>query len=158
IRLLPARCRQARRGLRPNPGISSSRDGASRLTLDTPYALPDCSTSRMRIVMRLLAFPAVAAALLVVPGLASTALAEGPAKVFRGARLLTVSHGEIDPGDLVVRDGKIVSVGMTGEVEVPEGAQVIDLAGKVIVPGLVDTHSHIGIGSRPAVEANNDVN
>jgi imidazolonepropionase-like amidohydrolase len=44
-----------------------------------------------------------------------------------------------------VQDGRIVAVGAA--VQVPAGAETIDLTGKVIMPGLVDTHSHIGGGS-----------
>ena len=45
---------------------------------------------------------------------------------------------------LVVEKGKIVAVGPTADVKMPAGANKIDVAGRVIMPGLVDTHSHIG--------------
>ena len=60
--------------------------------------------------------------------------------------------------DLVVQDGKFVAVGKRGEVAIPAGAEVHHLDGKVVIPGLVDTHSHIGIYPRPAVEAHQDGN
>jgi len=47
---------------------------------------------------------------------------------------------------LVVQGGKIVAVGREGAVRIPNGAEVHDVTGKVIMPGLVDTHSHIGGG------------
>ncbi len=50
--------------------------------------------------------------------------------------------GEIERGTLVVKDGKIVAVGK--DTAVPAGATVIDAAGKWVLPGLVDTHSHVG--------------
>jgi len=75
---------------------------------------------------------------------------------YRGARILTAAGAPIDKGVLVVQQGKIVAVG--AEVPIPEGAEVIDLTGKTIVPGLVDTHSHIGIWPRPHVPAHNDGN
>ncbi|MFN0010247.1 MAG: amidohydrolase family protein [Phycisphaerales bacterium] len=50
--------------------------------------------------------------------------------------------GEIERGTLIVKDGKIQAVGK--DVPVPAGATVIDAAGKVVMPGLVDTHSHVG--------------
>ena len=50
--------------------------------------------------------------------------------------------GEIERGTLVVKDGKIQAVGK--DVAVPAGATVIDAAGKVLMPGFVDTHSHVG--------------
>ncbi|MCG8457545.1 MAG: amidohydrolase family protein, partial [Holophagales bacterium] len=52
----------------------------------------------------------------------------------------------IADGVLVVDGGSIVAVGPAAEVEVPDGATTHDVAGKVIMPGLVDTHSHIGGG------------
>ncbi|QDV06370.1 hypothetical protein Poly30_18790 [Planctomycetes bacterium Poly30] len=63
-------------------------------------------------------------------------------RAFVGARILPISGPEIETGVLVVSDGKIVSVTAGGAV--PEGAEVIDAAGKTIMPGLVCTHSHLG--------------
>src|SRR5207248_1340276 len=48
--------------------------------------------------------------------------------------------------------------GPAEETSVPEGATVVDVSGKVLIPGLVDTHSHIGIWPRPHVPAHNDGN
>jgi imidazolonepropionase-like amidohydrolase len=48
---------------------------------------------------------------------------------------------------VVVADGKVVAVGAEGAVEIPAGAQVRDLSGRVLMPGLVDSHSHLGRGS-----------
>jgi imidazolonepropionase-like amidohydrolase len=78
--------------------------------------------------------------------------------VYRGARILTAVGAPIDNGVLVVAKGKITAVGPADGVVAPDGAEVHDLAGKTIVPGLVDTHSHIGIWSRPNVPANEDAN
>jgi imidazolonepropionase-like amidohydrolase len=83
--------------------------------------------------------------------------ADGPV-VYRGARLLTASAAPIERGALVVHQGKIVAVGPEGSVSIPPKATVRDLAGKTLIPGLVDTHSHIGIYPRPAVPANSDGN
>jgi imidazolonepropionase-like amidohydrolase len=88
---------------------------------------------------------------------ATGAAAQGPV-IYRGATILTGAGQEIPSADLVVAGGKIVAVGKAGEAAVPEGAQVVDLAGKVVIPGLVDTHSHVGIYPRPAIEAHQDGN
>jgi imidazolonepropionase-like amidohydrolase len=82
---------------------------------------------------------------------------DGPV-VYRGARLLTAAGDPIERGVLIVAKGKIVAVGRDGDVQVPAGATVRDLDGKTIIPGLVDTHSHIGIYPRPAVPAHSDGN
>jgi imidazolonepropionase-like amidohydrolase len=73
--------------------------------------------------------------------------AEPKAYAFTNARILPISGQPIERGTLVVQDGKIVAVGPAASTSVPAGAQKIDLNGKVIMPGLVDTHSHIGGGS-----------
>lgn len=63
---------------------------------------------------------------------------------FVGARLIPIVGDEIENGVLVVKNGKITHVGRAGEVSIPTGAQRIDAGGKTIMPGLVDTHNHIG--------------
>jgi len=67
--------------------------------------------------------------------------------VLRGATVITMRGDEIIPNaDIVVQDNRIVAVGRRGEVEIPGGAEEIDVAGKTIAPGFVDTHAHM----RPA--------
>jgi imidazolonepropionase-like amidohydrolase len=66
--------------------------------------------------------------------------------VFRGATIYPVSGPPIENGVLVIHQGKIVAVGPANRVSIPRGAVELDVRGKVIIPGLVDTHSHIGGG------------
>jgi Tol biopolymer transport system component len=62
--------------------------------------------------------------------------------VLRGARVLTMKGYEIvENADVVVRNNRIVSVGPRAQE--PAGARVIDVSGKTIIPGFVDTHSHM---------------
>lgn len=63
---------------------------------------------------------------------------------FTNARIIPVIGPEIAQGTIVVQNGKITAVGASSSVRVPVGATVIDAKGKVIMPGLVDSHSHIG--------------
>jgi imidazolonepropionase-like amidohydrolase len=60
--------------------------------------------------------------------------------------VLPISGAPIDDGTVVVQFGRIRAIGARGAVEVPAGAKVIDVKGKVLMPGLVDTHSHVGGG------------
>ncbi|HVB32488.1 MAG TPA: amidohydrolase family protein [Gemmatimonadaceae bacterium] len=63
--------------------------------------------------------------------------------VLRGARALTMKgHEIIENADIVIRNDRIVAVGKRGSVAIPTGAKVIDVSGKTIVPGFVDTHYH----------------
>jgi len=62
-----------------------------------------------------------------------------------GARIVTMAKpdgGVIDDGVIVVRDHRIAAVGRRGEVAVPPDAERVDLAGKTIIPGLIDAHAH----------------
>jgi imidazolonepropionase-like amidohydrolase len=61
-----------------------------------------------------------------------------------GAHLIPVAGPEIESGILVVLDGVISHVGSLDSTPIPAGATVRDVSGLVILPGLVDTHSHIG--------------
>ncbi|HEX6132867.1 MAG TPA: amidohydrolase family protein [Longimicrobiales bacterium] len=64
--------------------------------------------------------------------------------LLRGARIITMRGDEvIDNGDILVRNNRIVAVGARGSVEAPADARVIDVAGRTIVPGFVDTHAHL---------------
>jgi Tol biopolymer transport system component len=51
--------------------------------------------------------------------------------------------GVIESGDIVIKDNRIEAVGRRGQVTIPSGARTIDVAGKTIMPGLVDVHAHI---------------
>ena len=62
---------------------------------------------------------------------------------FKGALIHTVAGTPIQNGVLIVHKGKIVSVGKQGS-SIPSDAIVVDATGKVILPGLVDSHSHLG--------------
>ena len=64
--------------------------------------------------------------------------------VLRGARIITMKGDAIiTKGDVVITANRIVAVGEQGSVTVPAGARVIDVAGKTIMPGLVDIHAHM---------------
>jgi len=69
--------------------------------------------------------------------------ASAPAILIRNATILTVSHGTIDKGDILIKDGKIAAVG--GTLNAPPDAVVIDATGQFVTPGIVDCHSHIAV-------------
>ncbi len=62
-----------------------------------------------------------------------------------GARIVTMATkdgGIIADGTIVIRGDRIIAIGPRGQVAVPAGAKTIDVAGKTIIPGLVDAHAH----------------
>ncbi|MEE2778895.1 MAG: amidohydrolase family protein [Myxococcota bacterium] len=64
--------------------------------------------------------------------------------VFDGGRIIPVDRPEIEVGTLVIKDGRVLSVGPKGVVKIPDNAVIHDMKGKVLMPGLVCTHTHIG--------------
>src|SRR4029079_10356471 len=63
---------------------------------------------------------------------------------FVGARIEPVDAPAIERGTLLVHGGPIVGISTVADVKVPDDAVRIDAAGRTIVPGFVDSHSHIG--------------
>ena len=61
-----------------------------------------------------------------------------------GARIIPVVGPEIADGVLIVDGGKIRAIGARAAVTIPANAKRVDAAGKLIMPGLVDSHSHVG--------------
>jgi len=69
---------------------------------------------------------------------------EAPSVILiQNATILTVSHGTIEHGSVLIKDGKIAEVGTA--VKAPAGAQVIDANGQFVMPGIIDCHSHIAV-------------
>ena len=86
----------------------------------------------------------VVAAVLILAGPAAAQDAEGGKSLaIQGGTVLTMVGEPIAEGTVVVTDGKITSVG--ADVEVPEGATVIDATGKTVMPGLIDALSRLYI-------------
>ncbi len=75
----------------------------------------------------------------------------------KGGKLLTISHGTIDNGILVMKDGKIAALGAAGSVNIPPDAQVIDVTGMTVYPGLIDSESQLGLTEISAEQMTNDL-
>jgi imidazolonepropionase-like amidohydrolase len=82
----------------------------------------------------------------VVGNLSVTRAADKPHGVvaLTGARIMTMNDARqvIENGTIVVRDNRIVAVGAGGAVEIPADAQRLELAGRTIMPGIIDAHAH----------------
>ncbi len=75
-----------------------------------------------------------------------------------GATVLTGTGERIDEGAVLLEDGKIAAVGAGDAIQAPEGATVIDGAGKWVTPGVIDIHSHLGDYPSPQTESTSDGN
>jgi len=82
--------------------------------------------------------------------------ASGRPVVIKGATILTMTHGTIANGTVVIENGKIAEVG--SGIRVPANAEVINAAGEYVLPGLVDPHSHLGVYALPEIKPNSDGN
>jgi imidazolonepropionase-like amidohydrolase len=85
--------------------------------------------------------------LAVLIALAAGLGAQEKTQVFKGAQIIPIAGEPIANGVIVVSGGRIVAVGAAGQVAIPAGAEIHDATGKVLMPGLIDSHSHIGAGS-----------
>jgi imidazolonepropionase-like amidohydrolase len=86
-------------------------------------------------------------ALAVVLGFAVSARAQAPGggvTAFEGARIITGNEaGPIENGTLVIQGTRILQIGKAAEVQVPAGATRVNVAGKTIMPTIVDAHTHL---------------
>jgi imidazolonepropionase-like amidohydrolase len=74
-----------------------------------------------------------------------TAPTPGGAVAIVGAKLLTVTHGTIENGTIVLADGKIAAVGPSASTRAPAGAQIVDGKGMTVYPGLFDAETNLGL-------------
>ncbi len=66
-------------------------------------------------------------------------------KVFVGVRIIDgTGKSSIEDGILIIRAGRISQVGMQSNIEIPEGAEIIDLKSMTLMPGIINTHGHVG--------------
>lgn len=79
-----------------------------------------------------------------------------PVTALTNATIYDGAGGRIENGTVLLQDGDIVAVG--ADVTIPEGANVVDAAGKWITPGIIDIHSHLGVYPSPGASAHADGN
>jgi len=77
--------------------------------------------------------------------------------VLRGGKLLTVSHGTIENGVVVIENGKIAAVGAASSVNIPKDARVIDVTGMTVYPGLIDSETQLGLTEISEEDSTNDL-
>ncbi|WP_047415887.1 amidohydrolase family protein [Cellulophaga sp. Hel_I_12] len=73
--------------------------------------------------------------------------------VLKGGRIITMKGNEIlENGAILIENNRITAIGNAETINVPKGAKIIDVTGKTIVPGFIDTHAHL----RPNFEIHKD--
>src|SRR6266550_2109470 len=79
-----------------------------------------------------------------------------PPVLIRNATIMTAAGQEIQGGSILFRDGRIVAVG--ANVTAPTDATIVDGTSKWVTPGVIDTHSHIGVYAAPGTFGESDGN
>ncbi len=74
-----------------------------------------------------------------------------------GGKLLTITHGAIEDGVVILENGKIKAVGPASSTKIPKDAKVYDAKGKTVYPGLFDAETHLGLTEVEADENSNDL-
>jgi imidazolonepropionase-like amidohydrolase len=73
----------------------------------------------------------------------------------KGGKLLTITHGVIENGVIVMQNGRITAVGGAG-TSIPSGTRVIDVTGMTVYPGLIDSETRLGLTEISADRMTND--
>ncbi len=76
--------------------------------------------------------------------------------LLRGGTVMTAAGQVIPNGQVLMVGGRIAAVGAT--VDAPANATVVDVTGRWVTPGVIDTHSHLGVYASPGVPAHSDGN
>jgi len=61
----------------------------------------------------------------------------------KGGTILTITDGTIENGTIVIQKGKIAAIGK--DIKIPDGIKTLDVTGKYVMPGIIDSHSHIAL-------------
>ncbi len=74
-----------------------------------------------------------------------------------GGKILTITHGTIEGGTVIMSGGKIIAVGTAKTTKVPAGAEIFDAKGMTVYPGLFDAETNLGLTEVAADQNSNDL-
>jgi imidazolonepropionase-like amidohydrolase len=117
---------------------------------------PSAISHQLSAKCRFLSFDLLRVGMTILIGTLSLTAQDKPV-VLKGGKLLTVTHGVIENGAIVMQGGKITAVGTANSVNVPSDAQIIDATGMTIYPGLIDSETNLGLTEISAENMTNDL-
>jgi len=74
-----------------------------------------------------------------------------------GGKLLTITHGTIDNGVILLQSGKITAVGTAASIKIPKGATIVDAKGMTVYPGLIAAETTLGLSEVESDDVNSDL-
>ena len=77
--------------------------------------------------------------------------------LLRGGKLLTITHGVIENGSILIDNGKIAAIGASNSIKAPKEARVLDVSGMTLYPGLIDSETALGLTEISAEDMTNDL-
>jgi imidazolonepropionase-like amidohydrolase len=88
------------------------------------------------------------------PGSVPEVQAQADPVALQGGRILTVTHGIIENGTIVMHGGRIIDIGEA--VAIPADARLVDVSGKTVMPGLIDGFTNLGTADYPSLGPDDD--
>ena len=87
----------------------------------------------------------------------ASASAQQKPLLLKGGRLLTITHGVIENGSILIDNGKIAAIGASNSIKAPKDARVLDVSGMTLYPGLIDSETALGLTEISAEAMTNDL-
>jgi hypothetical protein len=138
------------------PGVRKAQNAASTLAALCLFAGLSIQSAHAQAAAHPKARPATTAAP-ASAGPNNTAIAPATLVAITGGKLLTITHGTIENGVIVLENGKIAAVGPAASTKVPKDAQVFDAKGMTVYPGLFDAETNLGLTEVESDENSNDL-
>src|SRR3984957_17303059 len=131
-------------------GATAARSAAAAESKD-PYSHPNSRSNFPTLPI------AAIATVLLLTSLSTSAAAQAKPIALKNGKILTISHGVIENGTVIMQAGKIKAVGASTSITIPTDAQIIDATGMTIYPGLIDSETNLGLTEISSENMTNDL-